>query len=179
MVQSAESGEREIIGGKTALSTMVQVSNYDLKSAQKEFGSDRSVEDNKKMREAWLSGWRPGMVILKLDETDYKTQLEKKQKDPTFNLNPKFIVVNNKFAPYVTKTLKRKLVDEFTTNLDTQRQEEEKRIQLMTPIYVDDEDYDKTVITSDKVVIPKNKEKVNPLNYNTVPATEDDLKIFN
>ena len=179
MVQSAQSGEREIVGGKTALNTMVQVSNYDLKTAQKEFGSDRGVDDNKKMRDAWLAGWRPGMIILKLDETDYKTQLEKKQKDPTFNLNPKFIVVNNKFAPYVTKTLKRKLVDEFTTNLDTQRQEEEKRIQLMTPIFVDDKDYDKTVTTSDKVVIPKNKEKVNPLNYNTVPATEDDLKIFN
>ena len=125
MVKSAESGEREIIGGKTALNTMVQVSGYDLKSAQEEFGSNKSAEDNIKMREAWLAGWRPGMGIIVLDEPDFDIQLQKKQEHPTFILTPKFITLNNKFAPYVTKTLKQKLINDYIDNLRNKEQGEE------------------------------------------------------
>lgn len=178
MVQSAESGEREIIGGKTDLNTMVQVSGYDLKSAQEEFGSNKSAEDNIKMREAWLAGWRPGMGIIVLDKPDFDIQLQKKQENPTFILTPKFITLNNKFTPYVTKTLKQKLINDYIDNLRNKEQEDKNKLERSIIKYVNDNDFEFENSTSNNTVIPKSlKNKENRLNQGDKPTDDEKNKV--
>ena len=177
-VTAAESGERPIIGGKTALNTMVQVSGYDLKTAQTEFGSNKSAEDNLKMRDAWLVGWRPGMKILKLDEDDFKTQLEKQQQNPTFVLKPKFITINDKFVPFVTKTLKQKLIDDYINYLRSSEEEEMKKKERSVIMYVNDNDFELENAKSNSTVIPKSqKNKENRLYQNSEPTPEEINKV--
>jgi hypothetical protein len=177
-VTAAESGERPIIGGKTALNTMVQVSGYDLKTAQTEFGSNKSAEDNLKMRDAWLAGWRPGMKILKLDEDDFKTQLEKQQQNPAFVLKPKFITINDKFVPFVTKTLKQKLIDDYINYLRSSEEEEMKKKERSVIMYVNDNDFELENAKSNSTVIPKSqKNKENRLYQNSEPTPEEINKV--
>lgn len=138
--QASETGTRPIIGGKTALNTMVQYSGYDLRTAQDDFGSDRTAYDNGKMRDAWLAGWRPGYDILTVDMKDFKTQFEKQKNNPKIKITPKFIQ-NKDFGKYATATLKERLVDAAMEEMEKDFREKLKSQEIQTVDFVDDSKY--------------------------------------
>lgn len=176
-VSAAETGVRPVIGGKTSLATMVQVSGYDLKTSQQEFGSDKSAKDNELMRAAWFSGWRPGMKIISLDVDDASRQLQLRDEGKIATITPKFID-DTKFSKYATTTLKKNLYKNFEDDYNKQVESQQKKLDKSNIILVDDNDYERAIMNSDKVVIPKNKEKVSPMNYQTTPLNDEDLKFL-
>ena len=176
-VSAAETGVRPVIGGKTSLATMVQVSGYDLKTSQEEFGSDKSAKDNELMRAAWFNGWRPGMKIISLDTEDLLNQLKERQEGKLTTVTPKFIY-NTKFSKYATTTLKKNLYKKFEEDYNKQIESQQKMIDRYNTIVVDDDEYERSIINSDKVVIPKNREKVSPMNYKTTSVSDEDLKFL-
>ena len=175
-VSAAETGVRPVIGGKTSLATMVQVSGYDLKTSQQEFGSDKSAKDNELMRAAWFSGWRPGMKIISLDVDDASRQLQLRDEGKIATITPKFID-DTKFSKYATTTLKKNLYKNFEDDYNKQVESQQKKLDKSNIILVDDNDYERAIMNSDKVVIPKNKEKVSPMNYQTTPLNDEDLRV--
>lgn len=151
---AAETGTRPIIGGKTALNTMVQYSGYDLRAAQDDFGSDRTAYDNGVMRDAWLDGWRPGYNILTVDMKDFKTQFEKQKNNPKIKITPKFIQ-NKDFGKYATATLKKRLVDAAMEEMEKEFRENLKSQKNQIVQYVDDNEFGENTRYSDHVVVQK------------------------
>ena len=156
-ISAAETGKRPIIGGDTALSTMVQVDGYDLKNAQNDFGSDRTSYDNKLMRSAWLSGWRPGFTILTIDEKDFTEQFNKQKNLGTLKITPKFIQ-NKNFGKYATATLKQRLVSQMMDKLENEYQKQGID-RIKTVKIVDDNKFGESTRYDDEIVVPKGEVK--------------------
>ncbi len=165
---AAETGTRPIIGGKTALNTMVQYSGYDLRAAQDDFGSDRTAYDNGVMRDAWLDGWRPGYDILTVDMKDFKTQFEKQKNNPKIKITPKFIQ-NKDFGKYATATLKKRLVDAAMEEMEKEFRENLKSQQRQIVQYVDDNEYGETTRYSEHIVVKKSEKE----NYKKTQKKKD------
>lgn len=161
-------GTRPIIGGKTALNTMVQYSGYDLRTAQDDFGSDRTAYDNGVMRDAWLAGWRPGYNILTVDMKDFKTQFEKQKNNPKIKITPKFIQ-NKDFGKYATATLKKRLVDAAMEEMEKEFRENLKSQQRQIVQYVDDNEYGETTRYSEHIVVKKSEKE----NYKKTQKKKD------
>lgn len=172
-VSAAETGVRPVIGGKTSLATMVQVSGYDLKTSQQEFGSDRSAKDNELMRSAWFSGWRPGMDIISLDKEDTLKQLQLRDEGKISTITPKFIS-DTKFSKYATTTLKKNIYKKFEQEFYTNKESEEKKEERITINFVDDENFEKENLKSNNTIIPKSyKNKLDNLNKSNVISDEE------
>ena len=129
------------------------------------------------MRAAWFSGWRPGMKIISLDVDDASRQLQLRDEGKIATITPKFID-DTKFSKYATTTLKKNLYKNFEDDYNKQVESQQKKLDKSNIILVDDNDYERAIMNSDKVVIPKNKEKVSPMNYQTTPLNDEDLKFL-
>ena len=154
MTTAAETGTRPIIGGKTALSTMVQVSNYDLKQAQDEFGSDRTAYDNELMRKAWLDGWRPNFNILSVDMKDFEAQYLKQKNNPKIKITPKFIQ-NKDFGKYATADLKKRLVNSAMEEIKQKYKKELAKKTRQTVEYTDDKNFGEKTRYTPHIIVKK------------------------
>jgi hypothetical protein len=155
---AAETGTRPVVGGKAALSTMVQVSGFDLKTAQDDFGSDRTAYDNGVMRRAWLDGWRPGYDILTVDMEDFETQFQNQKNNPKIKITPKFIQ-NKDFGKYATANLKKRLVDSAMEEMEKKYRETLSKQTRQIVDYVDDEKFGEATRYTDHTIVKKSDKK--------------------
>lgn len=179
MQQASETGKIPVIGSNTPLSVMVQTSGYDLASAQEEFGSTKSKEDNEKMRLAWLDMWRPGMAVTELDQEDYRDQISKFEKKLINYTRPKF--KTTKFSKYATNFLKNKLIYDFQKILEKEKESKEREERLKQIYVVSDEDYERESQLSNKVVIKKSvsdKKDTSRLSGDKVSKEDESLDDF-